>query len=233
MRILAASTLVLAIAVPSASAAQKETETVDRTVSIGDHGRLKLRNFSGDVRITGTTGGDVVIHAVRRGTRERLANIKLEIEAAGSSVSIEANHRNSDWKEKNENVVETTFDVKVPYGTQLDVYCFSGKVEIQGVTGDIEAETFSGRIGIDVAAAERVPEITAETFSGDIEARVPASASGNVRFNSFSGSVESDLPISMSRRRGGWNSDVNGQIGSGTGPTLRFKTFSGDLRIRR
>jgi DUF4097 and DUF4098 domain-containing protein YvlB len=233
MRILAVSALVLTLAAPSALAAQKETETVDRTVAIGDHGRLKLRNFSGNVTITGTTGGDVIVHAVRRATRERLDNIKLEIDATGSSVSIEANRRNSTWHEKNENVVETTFDIKVPYGTQLDLYCFSGKLEIQGVTGDIEAETFSGRIEIDVAAAERVPAITAETFSGDIETRMPASASGNVRFNSFSGSVESDLPISMSRRRGGWNADVDGQIGAGGGPTLRFKTFSGDLRIRR
>lgn len=69
-----------------------------------------------------------------------------------------------------------------------------------------------------------------ETFSGDIRARVPGDASGKVEFSSFSGSVESDLPISMrsSRRR-----DVRGDIGTGSGPTLKFHTFSGDLRIRR
>ena len=45
--------LLLTLAAPAA--AQKETETVDRTVTIGDRGRLNLKNFSGDVRITGTS----------------------------------------------------------------------------------------------------------------------------------------------------------------------------------
>ena len=27
--------------------------------------------------------------------------------------------------------------------------------------------------------------------------------------------------------------NVSGEIGSGSGPTLRFKTFSGDLRIQK
>ncbi len=101
MRILAASALVLSLAIPQAAvAAQKETETVDRTVSIGDRGTLKLNNFSGDVRITGTSGGEVVVHAVRRASRERLDNIKLEITTNGSTVSIEANKRVPGYKRK-------------------------------------------------------------------------------------------------------------------------------------
>jgi DUF4097 and DUF4098 domain-containing protein YvlB len=232
MRILASSALVLSLALP-AVAAQKETENVDRTVTIGDRGRLELKNFSGDVRITGTDGRDVVIHAVRRGTRERLDCIKLDIQASGSSVSIEANKRTPGWRDDKDNVVETEFDIKVPRGTRLDLYSFSGKLDVRGVAGDIEAETFSGEIVIDVASAAQLPSLSVETFSGDIDARVPPSASGKVRFNSFSGSVRSDLPISMTSRRGGRNSNIDGQIGTGDGPTLAFKTFSGDLRIQK
>ena len=179
----------------AAIAAQKETETVDRTVSIGERGTLKLKNFSGDVRITGTSGGDVVVHAVRRASRDRLDNVKLEITTDGSTVSIEANKRVPDYKEKNNNVVETDFDIKVPKGTTLDLDSFSGKLEVTGVTGEINAETFSGDIAIDAADAGQVPAMTAETFSGNIQAKIPPSASGRISFNSFSGSVHSDLPI--------------------------------------
>ena len=232
MRILAASALVLSLASPQAAlAAQKETETVDRTVSIGDRGTLKLNNFSGDVRITGTSGGDVVIYAVRRASRERLDNIKLEINTNGSTVSIEANKRVPDYKDKHNNVVETDFDIKVPKGTTLNLDSFSGKLGVTGVTGEINAETFSGDIDIDAAAAGQVPAMTAETFSGNIQARVPASASGKVRFNSFSGSVRSDLPIDMGSRAK--RRDFSGDIGNGSGPTLRFTTFSGDLTIQK
>jgi DUF4097 and DUF4098 domain-containing protein YvlB len=232
MRTLAASALILTLALPAA-AAQKETETVDRRVTIGDRGTMELKNFSGDVRISGTTGQDVVIHAVRHGTRERLDRIKLDIQSSGSTVKVEANHQPEGQRDGRDNVVETDFDIQVPFGTKLDVNSFSGSVEIRGVTGDIEAETFSGGIEIDVATAPQVPSLKAETFSGNIDARVPASASGKVRFNSFSGSVRSDLPISMTSSRGGRQTDVNGEIGTGDGPTLQFKTFSGNLRIQR
>ena len=229
MRFIAFGALALTLAVPVTSAgAQKETEKIDRTIAIGNNGQLKLKNFSGDVRVTGTTGSDVVIHAIRRATRERLDNIKLDITSSESSVSIEANRRESNWREKNDNVVETDFDIKVPFGTELDLYSFSGRLEVTGVSGRIEAQTFSGNIELDVASAKTLQAMDVETFSGDIRARVPGDASGRVEFSSFSGSVNSDLPISMrsSRRR-----NVSGDIGSGGGPTLKFHTFSGDVRI--
>jgi DUF4097 and DUF4098 domain-containing protein YvlB len=229
MRILAASALVLTLAAPQTAVAAQETETIDRTVSIGPRGTLKLKNFSGDIRITGTSGNDVVIHAVRRATRDRLDNIKLDVTTSGSTVSIEANRRDANWRERNNNVVETDFEITVPQGTTLNLDSFSSKVDVRGVTGSIEAKTFSGNIEIDVAQAAQVPALTAETFSGDINARVPASASGRVRFNSFSGSVSSDLPISMGGRSR--SRDVDADFGTGSGPTLRFKTFSGNLRI--
>lgn len=229
MRLLASSVIALTLAVPGTSAAaQKETEKIDRTITVGANGQLKLKNFSGDVRIAGTSGADVVIHAVRRATRERLDNIKLDITSSGSSVSIEANRREPNWRDKNDNVVETDFDIKVPFGTELDLYSFSGKLEVTGVSGRIEAQTFSGNIELDVASSKQLQAMDVETFSGDIRARVPGDASGKVEFSSFSGSVNSDLPISMRSRR---RRNVSGDIGAGGGPTLKFHTFSGDVRI--
>ena len=230
MKLIAAFMLALVFAAPAATAGQKETETIDRTVAIGANGTLKLKNFSGDVRIAGTSGAEVVVHAVRRATRERLDNIKLEITSSGNAVSIEANKRDENWRDKNNNVVETDFDIKVPFGTQLDLYSFSGRIDVTAVTAKINAETFSGDVMLDVASASELPALSGETFSGDIRVKVGGNASGRVEFNSFSGSVESDLPISMrsNRRR-----NVSGDIGSGNGPTLNFKTFSGDLRIQK
>ena len=222
--------LLLAITASPALAGQKETETIDRTAPIGANGSLKLKNFSGDVRITGTNSHEVVIHAVRRAKREQLDNIKLEVTTSGTSVEIEANKRVAGWRDKNDNVVETDFDIKVPYGTELDLYSFSGRIDVTGVRANINAETFSGDVMLDVASAAELPALTGETFSGNIRVKVPDSASGRVEFNSFSGSVESAVPISMTSNR---RRNVSGDIGSGTGPTLKFKTFSGDLRIQK
>ncbi len=229
MRFMTAA-LLLAITASPALAGQKETETIDRTAPIGANGQLKLKNFSGDVRITGTSGFEVVIHAVRRANREQLENIKLDIVTSGTSVTIEANKRTEGWRDKNNNVVETDFDIKVPFGTELDLYSFSGRIDVTGVRANINAETFSGNVMLDVATAAELPALTGETFSGDIRIKVPANASGQVDFDTFSGDVETDLPIAMrsNRRR-----NVKGEIGNGTGATLKFKTFSGDLRIQK
>jgi DUF4097 and DUF4098 domain-containing protein YvlB len=70
--------------------------------------------------------------------------------------------------------------------------------------------------------------ISAETFSGDIAVRVPQGTSASVDFDSFSGELRTDIPMtyhSSSRKR------VRADIGAG-GTDYYFKTFSGDVRIR-
>ena len=105
---------------PAAAFEQKQTERVDRTVSIRSGGQLRLKNFSGKVVITGGTRGDISVHAVRRADRDRLDHIKLEIVETGSGVTIEANKKDSDWHERDNNVVETDFDIQVPDDVTLD-----------------------------------------------------------------------------------------------------------------
>src|SRR5262245_55606612 len=80
---------------------RKETETVDRTIAFSQGGKLKLNNFSGDVTITGTPGNEVIVHAVRRASRDRLDNIKLDISIKGSTIDIEANRRTPGWEDHN------------------------------------------------------------------------------------------------------------------------------------
>src|SRR5436189_5180821 len=96
----------LALATPAVASAQTETERVDRTVAIRAGGQLRLKNFSGRVTITGSNRSDIVVHAVRRAPRERLDHIKLEITETGSGVSIEANKKDGEWRDRNDNVVD-------------------------------------------------------------------------------------------------------------------------------
>jgi hypothetical protein len=56
--------LLATLAAAPAAAQGKETETVDRTIAFSRGGTLKLKNFSGNVSVTGTASNDVVIHAV-------------------------------------------------------------------------------------------------------------------------------------------------------------------------
>src|SRR3954469_12430078 len=106
----------------------KETERIDRTVQIRAGGQLRLQNFSGDIKITGSNRADVAVHAVRRASRERLNHIKLEIVETSSGVTIEANKKDSDVDERSNNVVETDFTIEVPADIAIDVNAFSSRV---------------------------------------------------------------------------------------------------------
>jgi hypothetical protein len=214
----------LTLAAPAVASERNETERVDRTVSIRPGGVLRLKNFSGKVTITGSNRADIAVHAVRRAPRERLDHIRLEISETGSGVLIEANKKDDNWRERENNVVETDFDIQVPADVTLDVEVFSSDVGVKDVRGRQRVKTFSGEIAVTGAEAA----LDAETFSGDIAVSLVQGASASVDFDSFSGSLRTDVPMnyrSSSRRR------IRGDIGSG-GTDYHFKTFSGDVRIR-
>ena len=215
----------LALSSPSAAAAQQETERVDRTASIRAGGQLRIKNFSGKVTITGSRRGDVAIHAVRRATRDRLDNIKLDVRETSAGVVIEANHRADGWRERDNNVVETDLDIQVPGDVTLDVEVFSSDVRVVDVTGRQRLHTFSGNIDVSGAAGS----VDAETFSGDIELTLAQGSGGRVDFDSFSGSLRTDAGMVTRSARG---RHVNGVIGTGGSNDYHFKTFSGDARIR-
>ncbi len=206
----------------------RETETVDRTVPLPANGTVRLKTFSGRVRITGTSGDQVVIHAVRRATRERLQDIKLEITQSGSTVEIDANHRIVE--RRNDNVVETDFDIQVPARARLDVKTFSAPVTVVGVNGSQNIDGFSSDITIESNDFGDGNSIDVNTFSGGVRLRLPGSARGSIDFNTFSGRFESDLPVTLnsSSRR-----NFRGQLNGGGSGDFRLKTFSGDVRILR
>lgn len=202
----------------------KETERVDRTVQIRAGGQLRLKNFSGRVTITGSNRGDMAVHAIRRASRERLNHIKLDIAETSSGVTIEANKKDSDWHERNNNVVDTEFTIELPADISVDVEVFSSDVEVKDVRGRQRVHTFSG--DVDLSGGEKA--IDAETFSGNITVKLVQGASAAVDFDSFSGSIRTDVPMSY---RSSGRRHVRADIGSG-GTDYSFKTFSGDLRIR-
>ena len=215
----------LLLTVPAAARGkQQETERVDRTAQIRAGGQLRLKNFSGRVTITGSNRADVAVHALRRATRDRLDHIKLDIQETSTGVTIEANRRDGDWRERDNNVVETEFDIEVPADIAVDVEVFSSDVSVRDVRGPQRVHTFSG--AVDLSGAEK--DIDAETFSGDITVKLVQGASASIDFDSFSGSIDTNVPMnyrSTSRRH------VRADIGAG-GTDYHFKTFSGDVRIK-
>ena len=248
-RILIASALVALAAPVFGASLFDETEKVSRTLAFQPGGTLRLRTFSGRVTITGSDRNEVVVDAVRRGSRSRLDRIKLDIHADGSTLVININHRETFWWDNmRNNVVETDLDISVPRHTNLDLNTFSAPITVEGIdgstrvhgfssyihlsdVGSVVAHTFSGPVEIATKSWRDNQSISVDTFSGNIQLHVPENASGRVTFNSFSGRLNSEMPLTLhsSGRR-----NVSAELGGGAnGSSLRFKTFSGSVRIDR
>ena len=206
----------------------RDTETIDRTLPMPAGGTLRLKTFSGRVKITGGSGDQMVLHAVRRATRDRLDDIKLEITTSGTTIEVDANHRLVE--RRNDNVVETDFEITVPSRTRLDIKTFSAPVTVIGVNANQNIDGFSSDVTIESNEWNDGTDLDVNTFSGDVRLRLPASAKGNIDFNSFSGRFESDLPVTLnsSSRR-----NFRGALNGGGNADFRLKTFSGDVSIRR
>lgn len=207
----------------------RETETVERSATLPANGVVRIKNFSGQIRVVPGSGRNVVVKATRRAPRETLDHVTLEVTSSGSAVTIEANRKDPNWTRRNNNVVDTQMTVEVPAAADLDIEAFSSDVDVEGLSGDQRIKTFSGRITIQGLKGE----IDAETFSADIRVTLDSTTKGNVSFSTFSGSLDSDVPISMTsvggRRR---SNNVDGTLAGGAGPRLRFHTFSGDVELR-
>jgi DUF4097 and DUF4098 domain-containing protein YvlB len=225
LKTLLAATLSLVVAAPLA--AQTNTETVDKTLSLAAGGTLKLKTFSGKVRITGGSGDQVVVHAVRRARQDRLDEIKLEITQSGNTIEIDANHRLVE--RNNDNVVETDLEIQVPARTRLDIKTFSAPVTVIGVNADQNIDGFSSSITVE-SSEWNDNDLDINTFSGGVRLRLPASAKGTVDFNSFSGTFESDLPVTLSNSN---RRNFRGSLNGGGNGDFRLKTFSGDVSIRK
>src|SRR5204863_282121 len=144
----------------------------------------------------------------------------------------------------------TDFDIKVPARTNLDINAFSSAIDVRGVEGSHNVHTFSSRLNLDQVAGsikahsfsgpveirarswQERQTIDVDTFSGSIQLHIPDSARGRVHFNSFSGRLTSEMPLTLhgSNRR-----SVDAVLGGGDSNdgSISLKTFSGDARIDR
>jgi DUF4097 and DUF4098 domain-containing protein YvlB len=245
-----AAACVLALGIPSPAAGQ-ETETVTRTVAIAQGGTLTLKTFSGRVQLTGTDRQDVSVHAVRRATRERLDRITLDVRAENGNVVIDANRKSGAHSDR-DNVVETDFTIEVPRTVNLDVESFSspvvvrqvagskhrvktfsGEVRLEQVAGPLSIETFSGAIHATPQGWTAGQQLRLQTFSGDIEVRLPERAGGSLEFDSFSGDLDAAVPLMLrSKSKRSLRADLSPGDDAPRGD-LHLKTFSGDVRLTR
>jgi len=144
------------------------TEPFTRTIRLGRSGTFDLANVAGDVVVTGGSGDEVRINALKRvrdrneaDARTLLQAIQIQVSERPGLVEVRTElPRRRNWSGG------VDFTVAVPTGANVTLRSVSGDIRVTNVRGELRAETVSG----DVVAGQLGRVRTLKAVSGDIQA---------------------------------------------------------------
>jgi DUF4097 and DUF4098 domain-containing protein YvlB len=181
-------------------------ERFSRTFRTGRAGILDVSNISGDITVTGGSGEDIVIEAVKSARGRDVTTAESEL----AGVSIEATERAGRVEVRTVYTtaharVSVDYTITCPVGTAVYLRSVSGSIRATEIRGELTAETVSGDVRV-----ERAGQVShLGSVSGDVEIA--------------SGTAPQELSVS----------NVSGNVvGRGIqARSLDLSTVSGDLRL--
>ena len=219
-----------------------------RNYNLSAGGYISIRNISGNIRVIGYDGENVVVTAYKEGRDRDRVEI---VDASGENyLNIYVNYPrygNTD--------ASVYFDIQVPRNMQYnyeDLSSVSGDISISMIAGQIQAESVSGKIEVlDVLGAVKASSVSGDVYvqitepeakrymrfssvSGDVVVHAPADLDTYVDLSTISGSLWTDFPIRIIGRWGSLGRTARGRLGNGTG-SLKISSISGRvclLKIR-
>jgi len=162
----------------------EQTERFSRKVKVGRDARVSIDNVAGNIVVTGGSGDEVSIEAVKRtrGDRGELAKVRITVDERAGRVDVRTEgEQNRGWRGSQ---VSVDYTVTVPASASVDLHSVSGSMRVTGVRGSLRAETVSGNV-----TTTDTPKLeVAKSISGDV-LLTGAAAEGDLSAASVSGSV--------------------------------------------
>ncbi len=235
----------------------------DYKVSIDNakNSKLSLSNFSGDLKIEGYTGNEIIFSAMggeEMTVPERAKGLKpvygggvdntgvgLSVEKSGNGISVTCllpftNSREYTVKVPESMSIEVQSECE--YNNDIHISGMKNEIEIQschsiilkGVTGPLVLSTISGDIEITFDNISAGKPFSINSISGEIDITLPAKIAADIEMNSVSGRMYSDFDFSDKSK------DMN-QIGgnelstklNGGGAKFSIVTVSGNIYLRK
>jgi len=232
-------------------------------------GTVRVNLVSGDIKVSGYQGKEVIVEARVRDEEERA-------EAKSKGMRRIANAATGLTVEEDDNVMKMSaashsrtvdLTIQVPVKTSLSLKSVNdGDIRVERVEGEIEVENINGGVTLSgisgsvvahalnedlVVSFVKVSPDKSMSFSslnGDVDVTFPPDLRARVAMKSDQGEIYSDFDVKLdeqarqpvveeSRGKGGkyrvrFEKTLFGTINGG-GPEIQFKTFNGDIYIRK
>jgi hypothetical protein len=166
----------------------EQTERFSQTYTIGAGGALNVQNIAGDIRLTTTPGREIRVEAVKRvrhrdaaEAKQHLSELRIEVTQVGNRLEVRTVHPRMTGRSFSSTV---DYTIAVPPSIAVGVKSISGSLSVDGVRGEVRAETISG----DVEMVGTPNLMVAKTVSGNVRAR-DVGAEASLTLTTISGNV--------------------------------------------
>jgi DUF4097 and DUF4098 domain-containing protein YvlB len=228
------------------------TEEFHHTYALAAEGRVELDNINGDVHISTWDRNEVKVDAVKfAGSKDRLDDARIEINAEKDEISIRTKYRDHDltfnWG-SNHNPAGVEYAITVPRGAHLDeIKLINGSLELDGTSGEVHASCINGRLeahnlsgraelstinGHLEARFDQLPNSSVElkSVNGSVSLTIPSDSKAEIEASTVSGGIDNDFGMHVNHHRFVGH-DLRGQLGRG-GPHIELQNVNGHIEIR-
>ena len=201
--------------------------SVDLDITVPTGTRVVMEGTSAPFSVRGVKG-EVVIESMSGRADVADAVGKVRVESISGDITI--NGVDGDVRAESVSGSVSASDI----AGDLTIETVSTPIEIVRAKSKlVRVETVQGSIGYD-GTIDPAGNYSLTTHSGTLTLSVPASAGATVRLETFSGTVDSDFPVTLEAgaSRLGRESEFEFKIGDGRSRIV-LETFSGDIKIQR
>jgi len=236
-------------------------EAFSRTLPLSANGRLRLDDVNGRVEIIGSDRGVVVVKALKHGkTQEGVEATKINVAASPDEIAIHTEQPPGEtgfsaiwsWlKNGGNNDATVDYAIQVPRHTHLaNISSVNGRVEIDGISGDIAAScvngemqvrdaagslklsAVNGRIAAELVSLNRGQSVSLNGVNGRIEVILPADADADVSVNTVNGHITSEFPSLIVKKDFPIGQHLKSTLGKG-GANVKAYTVNGSISIQQ
>jgi len=224
-------------------------------------GAITIKGYNGkEVIVEALVRGKII--SEKKEVREKAKGMKL-IQIASTGLEIEEENNVMDIDvEAQKYTVDLSIQVPYSTSLELESYSdgdiivenvkgeievekYRGEIKLSDISGSVVAQTYSGNIVVTFSKVDPGKLMSFTNYHGDLDVTFPANTRASVKMKSNQGDIYSDFDISISPsppkvetpEKKGETYRVSfdyiyGTINGG-GPEFHFKTYKGDIYIRK
>jgi formylmethanofuran dehydrogenase subunit C len=228
----APATLFAALWLSGLPAGQAHADTLERSFEVKPDVRVEIELLSGEIELRAIDANELRVRADR----------ELEIDAATSGRRVSIRAPSSVWRPW-AGGASVDLEVELPRNSRITARTGNGKIEAEGVAGELVLHSANGEIEVEGAPPEAYletmnaaikfegerSEVVARTLNGEIELQ---GVTGAVEASTLSGriKVEGDAIERAELRTMSGEIELDSSLAEGA--RVEAKTYSGQVRLR-